>query len=192
MSVNKIFDLIKQFHNNTKVENIYGNPLKIDGVTLIPVAKVSFGGGGGGGFEKPSDEKFEKTQAFGGGGGAGFSMEPVGYIELINERTRFVPTEDKFTRMIKFLVPFVSAGVISYISFSSMICCNKKVENVEPLMHYPGEVPTHTHYEFSDELKREMGNPAISGEGLIFGGIGAFALIASVFAIQKLCNKNKK
>lgn len=52
---------------------VFGSPVERDGVTVIPVAKVSwvFGGGGGGDA---------KGQGTGGGGGA--IASPAGYIEI--------------------------------------------------------------------------------------------------------------
>lgn len=54
---------------------VFGSPVERDGVTVIPVAKVSwgFGGGGGGGADA-------KGQGTGGGGGA--IASPAGYIEI--------------------------------------------------------------------------------------------------------------
>ncbi len=52
---------------------VFGNPVERDGVTVIPVAKVSWGFGGGGGGD-------DDGQGTGGGGGA--IASPAGYIEI--------------------------------------------------------------------------------------------------------------
>ena len=67
---------------------IVGEPITtIDGVTLIPVSKVSFGLAGGG-------TDFEKKQApqngFGGGIGAGVKVEPVAFIVAKNDSVRLL------------------------------------------------------------------------------------------------------
>lgn len=57
---------------------IVGEPVTtVDGITLIPVSKVSFGfAGGGSDFAK----KPEPQGGFGGGIGAGVRIEPVAFI----------------------------------------------------------------------------------------------------------------
>jgi len=57
---------------------IIGEPVTTaDGITLIPVSKVSFGLiGGGSDFPKKTDP----TNAFGGGIGAGVKIEPVAFL----------------------------------------------------------------------------------------------------------------
>lgn len=57
----------------------YGEPVVVDGATIIPVAMVSYGFGGGG---DQSDN--------GGGGGGGMSL-PLGIYEARNGETRFRP-----------------------------------------------------------------------------------------------------
>ncbi len=63
---------------------VFGSPVEREGVTVIPVATVRFGLGGGGGEDSSGGQNGE------GGGGAG-SGTPVGYIELKDGRSRFVP-----------------------------------------------------------------------------------------------------
>jgi len=57
---------------------IVGEPITTaDGITLIPVSKVSFGfAGGGSDFAKKQDSK----NGFGGGTGAGVNITPVAFI----------------------------------------------------------------------------------------------------------------
>lgn len=57
---------------------IVGEPVTtVEGITLIPVSKVSFGFAGGG---SDSAKKPEPQGAFGGGIGAGVKIEPVAFI----------------------------------------------------------------------------------------------------------------
>ena len=57
---------------------IVGEPITTaDGITLIPVSKVSFGFvGGGSDFSQKSDHK----SGFGGGTGAGVNITPVAFV----------------------------------------------------------------------------------------------------------------
>ena len=57
---------------------IVGEPIKTaDGITLIPVSKVTFGFvGGGSDFSQKQDSKI----GFGGGTGAGVNLTPIAFI----------------------------------------------------------------------------------------------------------------
>ncbi len=68
-------------------DTIIGTPLTVDGITLIPVSKVSFGmATGGSDFPSKSDK-----QLFGGGGGAGVSINPVAFIAVNNGNVHMMP-----------------------------------------------------------------------------------------------------
>ena len=63
---------------------VFGTPVERDGVTVVPVAAARFGFGAGGGSDPSKQQEGE-----GGGGGGG--VVPVGYIELKDGRSRFIP-----------------------------------------------------------------------------------------------------
>ena len=67
--------------------NIVGTPITTpDGVTLIPISRVSLGfGSGGGDYGKPGREGFS------GGGGAGVKIEPVAFLIVKDGTTRLMP-----------------------------------------------------------------------------------------------------
>ena len=57
---------------------IVGEPITTaDGITLIPVSKVSFGFAGGG---SDLSKKHEHKNGFGGGAGAGVNITPVAFV----------------------------------------------------------------------------------------------------------------
>jgi len=67
---------------------IVGEPVTTDdGITLIPVSKLSFGFAGGG-----SDfaGKGESSNGFGGGIGAGVRIEPVAFIVVKGENVKLL------------------------------------------------------------------------------------------------------
>ena len=68
------------------VNTIVGKPITTpDGVTLIPVSRVSFGfGSGGGSYGKTSD-------GFAGGGAAGVKIDPVAFLTIRDGVTRVLP-----------------------------------------------------------------------------------------------------
>jgi uncharacterized spore protein YtfJ len=63
---------------------VFAPPVEGGAITVIPVATARFVMAGGSGSDA------EKSQEGGGGGGLG-RVSPVGYIELKDGRTRFVP-----------------------------------------------------------------------------------------------------
>ena len=76
----KVSDLmqstIDKVHQLVDTNAIVGQPITTpDGVTLIPISRVSFGVGSGGGH-------YGKAQPhqFGGGGGAGVKIDPVAFM----------------------------------------------------------------------------------------------------------------
>ena len=68
------------------VNTIVGKPITTpDGVTLIPISRVSFGfGSGGGSYGKTSD-------GFVGGGAAGVKIDPVAFLTIRDGVTRVLP-----------------------------------------------------------------------------------------------------
>ena len=67
---------------------IIGQPISTaDGITLIPVSKVTFGfAGGGTDFAK----KQSSDNAFGGGAGAGVNIIPVAFIVVKNDSVKLL------------------------------------------------------------------------------------------------------
>ena len=59
------------------VETIIGDPITAEGVTIIPVSKVSFGFASGG-----SDLPTQAAEKFAGGSGAGVTVNPVAFIVI--------------------------------------------------------------------------------------------------------------
>jgi len=68
---------MKQF---AKTETIFGEPIEIQGNTVIPVCKMSIGYGGGGGEAEGTDEKKRGGKGAGAGAGAGVKIEPAALI----------------------------------------------------------------------------------------------------------------
>ena len=67
---------------------IIGEPIStVDGVTLIPVSKVSLGFVGGG---LDSSKKPEPKDSFGGGIGAGVKVEPVAFVVIKDNETKLL------------------------------------------------------------------------------------------------------
>jgi uncharacterized spore protein YtfJ len=83
---------------------VYGTPVERDGVTVVPVAAARFGIGGGGGSDPTKAQEGE-------GGGGGGSVTPVGYIELKDGGSRYVPLVHP-ARMLALVCCAVLAGLV--------------------------------------------------------------------------------
>lgn len=87
---------------------IIGQPIKTDdGITLIPVSKVSFGFAGGGTDFQTKHSAPGKTDPFGGGTGAGVKLEPVAFLIIKNGNVRIMnitpPASTTADRIIEML-----------------------------------------------------------------------------------------
>jgi len=78
---------MEKVHQMVDSNAIVGQPITTpDGVTLIPISKVSFGFGSGGG-----DYGKGGVQNFGGGAGAGVKIDPVAFLVVKDGITRMLP-----------------------------------------------------------------------------------------------------
>lgn len=77
------------------VGRVFGEPYQLDGITVIPVARVTGAAGGGGGESTAADQP-------GAGFGSGFGMDarPVGVYEVHGGKVTWKPAVDA-TRLAK-------------------------------------------------------------------------------------------
>ncbi len=96
MAKQEVLESIKGTHDSLSVRRCFGDPLELDGLTVIPVARVSGGGGGGGG------EGTDENEAGGGGFGTGFGLRvnPIGVYEVHADGVVWKPTID-VNRLLK-------------------------------------------------------------------------------------------
>jgi uncharacterized spore protein YtfJ len=77
-----------EMEGNSKV--VFGEPVKLESKTVIPVAQVRLGAGGGG--VMPGGETSGLLKALiSGGGGGGFDVRPVGFIHERDGEVVFTP-----------------------------------------------------------------------------------------------------
>jgi sporulation protein YtfJ len=83
-TMNKLRDMVD-------VNTIIGNPVStVDGITLIPVSKVSFGFASGGTDFQPKNQKETSSNSFGGGAGAGVKIDPVAFLVIKDGSVRMI------------------------------------------------------------------------------------------------------
>ena len=102
---NMLESTIQKIREMVDVNSVIGQPITTpDGVTIIPVSKVSVGFGGGG-----SDFVNNKggENPFGGGGGGGVSVTPICFLIVSNGNVRMMPvaapantTADRIVEMV--------------------------------------------------------------------------------------------
>lgn len=101
-----VLDSIRDARDAMSVRRVFGEPYELNGVTVIPVARVVGGGGGGSGEGTRNEE-------VGSGFGAGFGLraEPVGVYEVRNGRITWKPVID-IGRLAKSLQVLTGIGSV--------------------------------------------------------------------------------
>ena len=96
--------------------NIIGEPIHAEGVTLIPVSRLSFGFATGGSDFATKKQKTADDKAFGGGSGAGVKLEPTAFLIVKGDNVRLLPvgpgpetTADRIVDMVPDLFDKVTA-----------------------------------------------------------------------------------
>lgn len=89
-------DMLSAVADRTTVRTAFGEPVTHNGVTVIPVARVSGAGGGGGGSGPSGGSGPGGEGAYGSGTGGGIALaaKPVGVFVLKNDMVRWRPTVD--------------------------------------------------------------------------------------------------
>ena len=95
MALERVRDMLERAAQSARVETVYGEPREIGAKTIIPVARVMYGGGGGEGQGK----RGEGEEGEGGGGGLGVNVQPLGVFVITETQERWVPVVD-VTRVI--------------------------------------------------------------------------------------------
>ena len=104
---NMLDSTIAKIREMVDVNSVVGDPITTaDGVTIIPVSKVSVGfGGGGSDFVSKNVNRHENP--FGGGVGAGVKVTPVAFLVIKEGNVRMIPvatpantTADRLVEMV--------------------------------------------------------------------------------------------
>lgn len=102
---------VEHLRSSASVKTVYGDPIVVDGKTVIPVAKVAYGfgvGHGSGTHQRKTADGKTPVEGEGEGGGGGVAARPVGVVEISGAETKFVPFGTPKKLMITALV---GAGV---------------------------------------------------------------------------------
>jgi uncharacterized spore protein YtfJ len=89
-----VLDEIRGTRDALTVGRVYGDAYEVDGVTLIPVARVAGGGGGGG------EDESKSGSGKGFGSGFGMNARAIGVYEVRDGNVTWKPAVDA-TRLAK-------------------------------------------------------------------------------------------
>lgn len=117
-TIEKVRDLVD-------VSTIIGDPINLpDGLTIIPVSKVTYGFASGG-SDFPSKNNVE---LFGGAGGAGITINPVAFLVVKDGDVsiKHITANDNAVERAVTMVPEMFDKVTSFVSK------NKETKNSQP------------------------------------------------------------
>lgn len=91
---------LKEF---ARTETIFGDPMEIQGNTIIPVCKLGIGYGGGGGEGEGEGGDKGGGKGSGGGGGGAVKLDPAALIIVKDGEVSVVGVQTKESRLGKLL-----------------------------------------------------------------------------------------
>lgn len=116
MLENTLAKMREMIHAN----DVIGDPITTpDGVTIIPISKVSVGFGGGG-SDVVSKNANQQENPFGGGAGGGAKVTPIAFLIVKGDSVRMLPvaapantTADRVVEMVPDVLDKISAFIDS-------------------------------------------------------------------------------
>ncbi len=114
---NMLETTMEKIKNMVNVNSVIGDPITTpDGVTIIPVSKISYGFGGGG--SDFTTKNSGATNPFGGGTGAGVKITPIAFLVIREGNVRMLPvtqpastTADRVVEMVPDVMDRISSFV---------------------------------------------------------------------------------
>ena len=124
---NMLENTITKIREMIDVNSVVGDPITTpDGVTIIPVSKVSVGFGGGG-SDFVSRNVNKQDNPFGGGAGGGVKVTPIAFLIVKDGTVRMLPvatpantTADRLVEMVPDVLDKVSAFIDSHTKKDSV------------------------------------------------------------------------
>ena len=118
---NMLENNIQKIKEMVDVNSVIGTPITTpDGVTIIPVSKVSVGFGGGGSDFTTKSSRPGEDNPFGGGAGGGVKVTPICFLIVKDGAVRMMPvaepastTADRIVEMVPDTLDKISAFIDS-------------------------------------------------------------------------------
>lgn len=113
---NMLDNTIARIREMVDANSVVGEPIvTADGVTIIPISRISIGLGGGG-SDYVSRHPNKQDNPFGGGVGAGVKVTPIAFLVIRGDNVRMLPvssapnsTADRLVEMVPDVVDRLSA-----------------------------------------------------------------------------------
>ena len=114
---NMLDGTIAKIREMVDVNSVVGEPIITnDGVTIIPISKVSVGFGGGG-SDFVSKNLNQHENPFGGGIGAGVKVTPIAFLIIKEGNVRMLPVAAPANTTVDRLVEMVPDTLDKIVSF---------------------------------------------------------------------------
>ena len=118
---NMLENTIQKIREMVDVNSVIGAPISTpDGVTIIPVSKVSVGFGGGGSDFTTKTSRPGEDNPFGGGAGGGVKVSPICFLIVKDGAVRMMPvaepantTADRIVEMVPDTLDKIAAFIDS-------------------------------------------------------------------------------
>lgn len=114
---NMLENTINKIREMVDANSVVGEPIvTADGVTIIPISKISIGLGGGG-SDFVTKNPNQKENPFGGGVGAGVKVVPVAFLIVKDGSVRMLPVAAPANTTADRLVEMVPDTLDKIVSF---------------------------------------------------------------------------
>lgn len=114
---NMLDKTIEKIREMVDANSVTGEPfVTADGITIIPISKVSIGFGGGG-SDFVSKHTNQNENPFGGGVGAGIKVTPVAFLIIKDGNVRMLPVATPANTTADRLVEMVPDTLDKIVSF---------------------------------------------------------------------------
>ena len=122
---NLMMTAMNSIQNMVDVNTIVGEPIQsMNGITIIPISKVSFGfAAGGSEFSgetikqyrmKDKDEEIEYKLPFGGGAGGSLNIIPVAFLAFVDNDVKILHLDDS-THTLEKIIDFIPSTISTII-----------------------------------------------------------------------------
>ena len=122
MDASENIQAVARHFEDAGVKSVFGDPVRVGGRAVIPVARIAYGFGGGFGPapRKPGSGSNEGERGTGGGGGGSLWARPAGVIEVTEDGTRFIGF-GRWRWAAAGLLAGIAAGLLASRAFKSAI-----------------------------------------------------------------------
>jgi uncharacterized spore protein YtfJ len=113
--VERLLDTFGGLRKEANVNACFGEPVTVEGRTVIPIARIGYGLGMGAGRGPAAEAEEELEMGVGGSGGAGAVMgSPLGVLEVTSQGTRVEPVIDR--QMVSIVSMLVGAWSVFWLA----------------------------------------------------------------------------